>query len=159
MSAPARFEGLNLPQLLELMHPIVEPEPVSWLPATVGWWVLLCWLLAVTVLGLARWLVRRRRNRYRRESLKSLGAIDPTAAGAAAEVAAIVKRTALAAYPREEVAALTGTDWSDFLARTAAGEPLVAECAPAIARAAYVDDVSAAEIIEPAMRWVRRHRA
>ena len=35
----------------------------------------------------------------------------------------------------------------------------VASGAPAIARAAYDEDVSAADIVEPARRWVKVHRA
>ena len=31
-----RFDGLNLPQLLELMHEIVVPEPVGLDPADAG---------------------------------------------------------------------------------------------------------------------------
>ena len=31
------YERLNLPQLLDLMHDLVEPEAVAWTPQTVGW--------------------------------------------------------------------------------------------------------------------------
>jgi len=154
-----KYDGLNLPQLLDLMHGIVEPAAVSWLPQTDAWWVLLAWLLVVCLLGVGKWLKGRRKNLYRRASLRSLADIEMDAPGAAAEVSAILKRTALAAFPRDEVASLTGADWAAFLSRTAAGDPRVADSAPAIARAAYQDDVSAAEIVEPAMRWVKVHRA
>jgi hypothetical protein len=157
--ATDKYDGLNLPQLLDLMHEIVEPTPVSWMPVTDGWWVLLGWLLVVCGLGTIKWLSRRRANRYRRASLQSLAGIDLEAAGAAAEVAAIVKRTALAAYPRVEVASLTGPDWAEFLRRTTASDAQVASSAPAIARAAYHEDVRAADIVEPARRWVKLHRA
>lgn len=157
--AMEKYDGLNLPQLLDLMHGIVEPSAVSWLPQTEGWWVLVGWLLFVCVLGAVKWLARRRRNRYRRASLRSLAGIEVEAPGAAAEIAAILKRTALAAFPRNEVASLTGPDWAEFLSRTAAGDTRVTDSAPAIARAAYHGDIRAAEIIEPAKRWVKLHRA
>ena len=157
--ATEKYDGLNLPQLLDLMHGIVEPTPVSWMPQTDGWWVLLGWLLVVCALGFVKWLARRRLNRYRRISLKSLAEIEVEAPEAAAEIAAILKRTALAAFPRNEVASLTGPDWAEFLSRTAAGDTRVTDSAPAIARAAYHDDVRAAEIVEPAKRWVKLHRA
>ena len=48
-----RFEGLNLPQLLDLMHELAVPEPVPWLPQTPGWWVFCGWALAVTALLIA----------------------------------------------------------------------------------------------------------
>lgn len=44
------YEGLNLPQLLDLMHDIVVPDPVSWLPQTAGWLVMTGWLLVVVLL-------------------------------------------------------------------------------------------------------------
>lgn len=155
----ARYEGLNLPQLLDLMHEIELPDPVSLLPQTAGWIVLAGWLLTLCVLLILRWRSARRGNRYRRAALDALNGIDIRAPAASAEIAIIVKRTALAAYPRTEVASLSGTRWAQFLTRTAGTEPLVAESAPLLARAAYSDDVAAAEIIEPARRWVARHRA
>jgi len=157
--APTQYDGLNLPQLLDLMHGIVVPEPVFWMPQTAGWWVLSGWLVAVCLLGLIKWLRRHRRNQYRRDSLEMLGRIDTGDADAAAQVAVIVKRTALAVYAREEVASLTGSEWAEFLARTADGDALVADSAPLIARAAYHVDVSAADIVAPARRWVKVHRA
>ncbi len=155
----SRYEGLNLPQLLDLMHGIEIPDPVSMMPQTVGWIVLTVWLMAICLLMFLRWLSARRRNRYRRAALDALKAIDISTAHAAAEIATIVKRTALAAYPRAEVASLSGASWAQFLIRTADGERLVAQSAPLLARAAYTDDVNAAEILEPARRWVARHRA
>lgn len=56
----SRFDGLNLPQLIELMHEVVQPEPVSRLPQTVGWWVVLGWLVAVGLLFAARRLRDRK---------------------------------------------------------------------------------------------------
>ena len=48
-----KYQGLNLPQLFELMHDIVPPEPVPWMPQTPGWWVLLAWIAAVSALTAA----------------------------------------------------------------------------------------------------------
>ena len=48
---------------------------------------------------------RHRRNAYRREALRELEEAD------AADISAILKRTALVAFPREQVASLSGAAW------------------------------------------------
>ena len=155
------YAGLNLPQLLELLEPIVLPDPVPLLPVTPGWWVLAGWLLTIGV-GLAvRLRAQHLASRYRREALAAINALADrglAAADTAAGIAAIVKRTALAAYPRAEVASLAGADWSEFLVRTADDDPLVRDKAGAIAAAAY-RPTDPQEIVEAARRWIRTHRA
>lgn len=139
--------------LSELVEP-VEPPPVAMTPQTWGW-AALAGLLALA----AVWLVWRawrhwRVNAYRRAALAELAAAgdDP------ATVAAIVRRTALAVWPRARVASLTGRDWLDFLDATGgggfAGGPGAA-LAAAPYRAGH-DPVPG--LGEAAARWVRRHR-
>lgn len=154
-----KYEGLNLPQLLELMHPIVMPEPVSRLPATDGWWVLLGWIAAVTLLAAVKGVRRWRRDAYRREALQLIDQVDPAAENAAAAIAAIVKRTALAVYPREEVASRYGAAWAEFLVQSANDDAEVARAAGQIAAAAYRPGIADAELRGPARRWIRIHRA
>ena len=88
---------------------IVTPPPVSWLPQTWGWAVLGAVLLVLLAWMLWRWRKRREANRYRREALGELERISLN------EVPALLKRTALAAWPREQVAALSGAEWVAFL--------------------------------------------
>ena len=158
-----RFEGLNLPQLLDLMHELVVPEPVPWLPQTPAWWVLCGWLLAVAALLIAAIARRRRRNRYRREALASLDAIAAqsqlSAAESARRVAEIIKRAALVAYPRSRVAGLHGRDWARFLCDSSGDDRQVTEAAESIASAAYRPDADGRALLQPARRWVRVHRA
>lgn len=162
-STEARFEGLNLPQLLDLMHELVMPEPVSWLPQTDGWWVVLGWLLAMVAVAALRYRSWRRRNRYRREALAALRQIEAGAAddprASAVAIAELVKRTALAAWPREQVAALYGQAWAEFLVTTASNDPEVVSGAPDIARGAYDPRIEGRTLILPARRWIQVHRA
>lgn len=162
-AADSRFEGLNLPQLLDLMHDPVMPEPVSWAPQTDGWWIALGWLLAVIGLAALRYRRYRRRNRYRREALAALRTIESQATqdprGSAVAVAQLVKRTALAVWPREQVAALYGEQWAEFLVATAPGDQQVAEGAGPIARGAYDPGADGRTLVPPARRWIRVHRA
>ena len=68
----------------------------------------------------------RRANRYRREALAELKRIAqaPTEMAAqqvAAELSLLVRRTTLAAFPREQVAPLAGETWLAFLDRSVGG--------------------------------------
>ena len=158
-----QYDGLNLPQLLDLMHGLVMPEPVAWLPQTPGWWIVLGWLLGMLLLIAWQFARRRQRNRYRRDALKELRSIAAqTELGpveSAQRIAVLLKRTALAAYPREDVAALYGRDWAQFLKESAGNDPQIAEAADLLAAAAYRPDVDGSTLTGPARRWIRLHRA
>jgi hypothetical protein len=159
----SQYDGLNLPDLLALMHGPVMPEPVAWLPATPGWWIVLGWLMAVIVLAALQLEGRRRRNRYRRDALAELKAIearmhdDPVVS--AQRIAAVLKRTALVAYPRRDVAGLHGAEWARFLTESADNDPQIAKAADDLAAAAYRPDANPQVLSSPARRWIRRHRA
>jgi hypothetical protein len=102
------------------------PPPVSLWPQTWESRVTLAVLVAgliVAAVWLARWW---RLNRYRRAALSELARIEETLdntapADLAVSLAALVRRTALAAFPREQVASLSGSPWLSFLDRTCAG--------------------------------------
>lgn len=94
---------------LRSLHDIAVPPPVSWMPQTWGWAVLAGLLgLALLVWALKTWR-RYRRNAYRREALRMLGDIERLLqtpekhAEALHQLAEVLKRTALAAWPRAHV--------------------------------------------------------
>lgn len=154
------YDGLNLAQLLDLLKDPVVPDPVSFLPQTTGWWIVLAWLVAVLLIltwgGLRRW----KRNRYRREALKTLRSIEKSGDRAVAgDIAMLLRRTALAAYPRPEVASLYGEGWAEFLKRTSRNDRLIRKSADDLASAAYRADVDASLLVKPARRWIQVHRA
>jgi hypothetical protein len=139
------------------------PDPVPLLPTTAGWSILAGWLLAVLILA-ARYLMKRRRhNRYRREALALLktieGESDLCPVESAQRIAALLKRTALAAYPRQQVASLSGKDWAQFLKESANNDRQIADAAETLAAAAYRPDADGRELSAPARRWIRLHRA
>ncbi len=107
------------PAELPLAPVHLPPEPPWWPPAP-GWWVLAALLLLL--LGvLLRWLLQAwRRRRLRRRVLADLAALaaepDPVRRLIALNV--LLRRVALAAHDRREVAALQGPAWLEFLERT-----------------------------------------
>ena len=155
-----KYEGLNLPDLMALMHDIVRPDQVSLFPATVGWWILLGWLAFYLVLGglvlWRKWLA----NRYRREALALMDDILAQQGNdAAREAAVLVKRTALAVFPRSRVASLTGEQWAEFLCRTSRQNAIVASGSQDLAAAPYRADVDSQRALASARAWLRAHRA
>jgi hypothetical protein len=157
------FEGLSLPELMDLLHGIVEPVPVSRVPETAGWWVVSGWLLALLAIGCWHWLAHRRRNRYRRRALAELTVLEARSTTepvlTAAGIAALLKRTALAAYPRAQVASLYGADWAEFLCESSNNDRVVTSAVKEFADAAYRTDADGRTPIAPARRWIRGHRA
>jgi len=145
------------------MHGLVMPDPVPLLPVTPGWLILSVWLLAVSIMAARYLLGQRRLNRYRREALAVLktieGEIDLSPAESAQRIAALLKRTALAAYPRQRVASLTGADWAQFLRESTNNDQQIADAAEMLAAAAYRPDADGRDLSAPARRWIRLHRA
>ncbi len=144
----------NLVDLIDRLAEPAEPAPVSMVPATAGWTVLAV-LLGLAVLWLVWWGARRwRANAYRRAALAELA----TAGDDPGTVAAILRRTALAAWPRTRVASLHGDEWLRFLDTTARGEGFVDGPGAVLARAPYRTAGPAPGLGALAARWVRRHR-
>ncbi|WP_417672104.1 DUF4381 domain-containing protein [Roseibium sp.] len=149
------YAGLNLVDLLGLLEPIPEPEPVSMLPQTIGWiWVAVAFS-ALALWGLRRAVFRWRSNAYRRAALREITSV----AGNHDELPAILRRTALAAYPREKVAALHGEDWLAFLDRTYGGDEFTKGAGRPITRLPYANTADANGLFPVVIRWVKQHKA
>jgi hypothetical protein len=105
------------PGSLNRLHDIVAPPPVPWWPPAPGWYVV--GAVGLVLLGVAARaaVASWRRNRYRREAVAELERL-PRGPDALPAMAELVKRAALAAYPRERVASLTGAPWLEFLDAT-----------------------------------------
>jgi hypothetical protein len=149
------------PAALSNLRDIALPSPVPWWPPAPGWWVVAAGLAVFALLLIARAVLWYRANAYRRAAMRELRALmQGERAALGAGVAAVVKRTALAAYPRAAVAGLTGPAWADFLDRNG-GFPRSA--AASLARAALdpahpLSPDEAASVVAAAKRWIRRHR-
>ncbi|WP_455284056.1 DUF4381 domain-containing protein [Cupriavidus necator] len=116
--------GADVATLAQLAD-VVLPPPPSLAPQTIGWPVAGALLLAM--LAWAGWRAwrRYRANRYRREALAELAQLRQQLGDAGTDLArraaalrafaTLLKRTALAAWPRAQVASLAGTDWAAFL--------------------------------------------
>ena len=157
MKLPSEFAGLTLPELLDRLAPIPEPPPISRLPQTQGC-LLLLGIIALLGLWLGlRWLRRWRANAYRRAALSELRLIGASPVG----LAQLLRRTALVAYPREQVAGLAGEDWLTFLdealGRTAFRSDLGRSLLASVYSGAPL--ASPAEVVSLVRGWLRDHRS
>jgi len=88
------------------------PDPVSWVPQTIGWL-----FLAIAALAGVGYFVWRRwqiwqANQYRRDGLARLKQMNPKQLH---DLPEILRVAALAAGPRNKVASLRGPDWINWL--------------------------------------------
>jgi hypothetical protein len=144
-----------LPSLIDLLNQLAEPAappPVPLTPQTWGWAVLAALAAGLVIWLIARAALRYHANAYRRAALVELEACgdDP------AEVAAILRRAALAAWPRDRVASLTGDAWVRFLNETG-GFP---KQQGAVLRSApwRPDPAASPALRRAAEEWVRHHQ-
>ena len=104
---------------------IVEPEPVSMLPQTPGWIVLVLLLLAGLLWKLWSSVQRWRRNRYRRDAQAQLlelrARVDAGDHGALRELAPLLRATVLQVDERTDVASCSGSAWAAHLRALAPG--------------------------------------
>jgi hypothetical protein len=159
------------PTSLDLLHDIVAPPPAPWWPPAPGWYWVLGFLLCTLLLLLLRALARRQHNRYRREALAEVARLEsalgePTIRSAALmELAEILKRAALTALPREQVADLVGSAWFELLDRmgwttdfSRGSGALLERTAYDMRAAAALDEPEARELLSTVRRWIVDHR-
>lgn len=154
-AAASQAGSESLVDLIDGLIEPVEPPPIPLIPQTWGW-VALAVLIVLLIAWLVwRWAARRRANAYRRAALTALGQ-----AGTATDIAVILRRAALAAYPRVEVASLAGRDWVAYLDRTGRGG-FPAAAGEELRLAPYRDEAAApsAELRDAAAMWLRTHHA
>ena len=155
---------------LDRLHDIIVAPPVPWWPPASGWyWVLglmVVMLLAALITGLMRW----QHNRYRREALAELARQEAALENperrpsVLLDLAEILKRTAVTAFPREDVATLTGLKWFEFLDDTARGSRFRDALGTMLENAIYdprtvdtLDPQRLHSVVEAIRHWIKFH--
>lgn len=160
------------PASLQNLHDIISPQAVAWLPLAPGWYA-----LGLTLFLLGSWFsvhkyLLWKRNRYRREALVELAAIQKQAADGSVyqqilpQLSELVKRTAIAAYGRNLVASLTGDEWLGFLDTTGStrlftqgdGQLLQGGSYQSAAQLAKLSNEQVAGLQEAVFYWIRKHQ-
>ena len=151
---------------LQNLNDIVVPGAVPWWPLAPGWYVLAGVTLVVLTILLARWWRQWQRDAYRRQALNELAAIRAgTQAASARALPELLKRTALSAWPRGEVAALSGPDWHRFLDQSAGIERFCGNAGVTLDQLAYAGPAgelptadSLQQVMDATETWLRRHQ-
>jgi hypothetical protein len=160
------------PASLSNLHDIIVPDPVALWPPAPGWYVL-AWLLLIALSCWAWWRLQRwRQNRYRRMALAELDHLeaavqDPSRrVSALGELPALVKRVALAAWPRERVASLSGSALLAFLDHTGRMQTFQLGAGKDLAVLAYdtqtvaaLDHEHIAPLFSAVREWIKQHQA
>jgi Domain of unknown function (DUF4381) len=158
------------PASLENLEDIVSAPPVPFWPPAPGWYVVAGVILCAMLWGAWTFWRRWRAAAYRRAALGELSQLEHLASEpdrrteALVRLAALLKRTALAAFPRDEVASLSGDAWLAFLDRTGSNPRfsngagrLVAEVPYDPAACGRLDSRAVDELFQKVQIWVRGH--
>jgi Domain of unknown function (DUF4381) len=144
------------PAVLDKLHDFYRPPPPPWTPQTAGWYVLFALLLLLAAWAVWRIFVNWRRNRYRREALREIARVNVSA------IPALLKRTALTAWPREKTASLSGDRWLQFLAARGDDSRFTDTLGQRLLdldyRSSALEPAEEAGLRELATKWIRRHR-
>jgi len=156
---------------LQNLHEILLPDPVNWMPQTIGWYAVIGLILLVVVCWFYGRLRRFRKNRYRRLALAELAIIEgelqrPERRNKAlAEIPVLLKQTALSTFPRSEVASLSGENWLAFLDKTMGGKNFTEDEGRLLPELAYAPEPRIAELsderignlVKLTRRWIKIH--
>lgn len=150
------------PASLSRLHDIVAPDAVPFWPPAPGWYAVLAVLAGALVFLLWRRVRRWRGDAYRRESVAALEAVAHARDWVG--LAEVMKRTALAVFPRASVASLSGEAWLTFLDRTGNTTAFTDGPGRHLSTLAYdpraaesVTDVDARRAFDVCITWVRAH--
>ncbi|HYC18146.1 MAG TPA: DUF4381 domain-containing protein [Pseudolabrys sp.] len=142
------------------------PMPISLWPTTLTSRIVIALLVAAAFLSIWRFAKHWHANRYRRAALAELEQIlrsaDAGPAPPGAALALLVRRTALAAFPRDKIAPLAGPAWLAFLDKSYGGHEFSNGVGRALETAPYArpsDAENVTPLAELVRRWIRSHYA
>jgi len=164
--SPATSPMPASPPSLEQLHDLQLPAEVGFWPPAPGWWLLAALLLGALVWA-GRVLWRRwQRNRYRRAALALLADYqrqlqhhqDPQYY--LTQVAQLLRRTALSAYPQQSLAGLTNQNWRQFLIDSSGLDAFNGSTGDALLRGPYQAAVEFdTNAVQQLVRdWIRQHK-
>lgn len=156
-----------LPDPVAGLIDIPLPREVSLWPQT--WPARIAIAVLVTALLVSIWYVARnwRANRYRREALSELYRIENSDHFSNDEtlvrITLLVRRTALAVFPRERIASLVGMPWLVFLDNSYGGRDFSQGSGRILVSDAYQkispSNADLHSLIVLVRRWIKKHHA
>ena len=154
------------PDPLAQLRDIHQPNMIeSWPPAP-GWWLLATLALVMLITLVSRVFRYWRGNRYRREAIKEMNELlndwryHKDDRLYLTSLQGLLKRVALTAFPRDDVASLTGEAWVQFLDRSSNSRDFSVGEMELLIDGNYKPNIVAnVESIQSlASQWVKRHQ-
>jgi hypothetical protein len=155
---------------LDRLHDIIVPASVPWWPPAPGWYWVLGLIGVILLTALIKGFVRWQGNRYRREALAELARQETALQNAELRGAALLglaellKRTAVTAFLREDIATLTGPKWFAFLDHTSRSSGFRDALGAMLENAIYdprtadtLDPQRLHSLVEAIRRWIQHH--
>lgn len=109
--------------VVQQLHDIHVPPPISMWPVAMGWWLLLmgiCLVSGLLFFTKNYWVKLRRKKALLQawQNIQQQYELDNNAALALNALSILLKKAALQYYPRDQVAGLHGEAWLNFLSQT-----------------------------------------
>jgi hypothetical protein len=148
--------------LLSSMHEIATPTDIDWWPQTLGWQLLLLLAFAYLLYRLYLIIGKYISNAYRRAAMIELMSCSDKATDLE-QVCKILRRTALYAFDRKQVAPLVGKDWEHWLDQQCKGTDFSGKHQGILSQLAYAPQASIeseklAAFKSQVVFWVKNHR-
>ncbi len=147
------------------------PDPVSYMPQTLGWYILFAFVLILAVWlgyrGYRRWMA----NRYRTFALRRLDNLEQelrqpdSRINALTAIPVLIKQTALKCYRRAEIAQMSGKEWLAFLDKSYGGKGFTdgpGVLLPGISYGSqkaldYIEDEEITRTVSLVRKWIEKH--
>lgn len=165
---------MNSVDPLAALKDIHLPEAISVWPPALGWWLVCAALLLALVLGLYYGLKSYRKNSYRRAALKALvqleqGYMQPGYSllkdrSLESSLVNLLKRTALSAYPRSDIARLIDKEWLCFMDNKAGMNAFNTELGRRLLDNRFapqpetLDATTASRLLQITKEWIKKHQ-
>lgn len=150
--------------LLDNLVETTAPESVSWLPSTPAWFVVFAIGIAYFLLSLYRRWLAYQRDAYRREALQWLMEFEQNKnQGSYRQLPVLLKKVAIQAFGRDQVAELYGDEWNKWLDQRCESSRFVEQCPNALYQLAYaksvdIGDTEFEKLLDQIKKWIKEHR-
>ncbi len=150
---------------------VTFPDPVSYVPQTIGWYVLIAAVLISAGYLVYQWYRNWAANRYRTFALRRLDDIEQqlrqpdTRINALTAIPVLIKQTALKCYTRREIAQMSGEKWLLFLDKSYRGAEFSRGVGQLLPDLSYqsainfeqIESARLQELLSLTKEWIRKH--
>ncbi len=153
--------SLNAADPLAQLKDIHLPEPISWWPPAIGWWLSAALILTVIICviwGYKHW----QKSAYRRIAIREIDRLfgsQPTSL--ASDLNQLLKSVAQQSYSTLEVSRLSAREWLEFLDNSANMQAFNSGSGQILATAPYEKNPTIdnpGELKKCCIQWIRRHK-